>query len=301
MTARIEKSIAHRLASLLAPECGEVLSDFRAKRDGWVKMPNDIEQLRKNLGLADLYVLVYESEGRIFNCLSKFVFPDNTADELKKFDEEFLALSEEEKLALFDDGAISSFEDELDFSWDKFFPKTEEAKEAARQQFEALTEEEKKPIIFQSSMFVIFFTAYFYNMLSLMVHGQKLTTLVPLAIQGNKEAFCKAVQIDRNILSGHPYFKETYSKLQSGEDKDFLDAVLYRIGNPTTRGKIKFPALYMVFAALEGFHWLNDSSASEILDICDKAKLDRFQNRIEDESYLNKRRIEYRRMQTINS
>jgi len=146
-------------------------------------------------------------------------------------------------------------------------------------------------------MFIAFFYSFFYNMLSLMVHGQKLTTLVPLALQGNKEAFCKAVQIDRNLLTGHTYFKDTYARLQTGEDKEFLDALLYRVGNPTTRGKLRFPALYMVFTILDSFDWLDDFTAPEILDICDEARLDRFQNRIDDENQLTKRRIEYRRFQ----
>jgi hypothetical protein len=55
----------------------------------------------------------------------------------------------------------------------------------------------------------------------------------------------------------------------------------------------------MVFATLESFHLLDAFTATEILDICDEAKLDRFQNRIEDENYLIKRRREYRRFQKI--
>lgn len=149
-------------------------------------------------------------------------------------------------------------------------------------------------------MFIAFFYSFFYNTLSLMVHGQKLTTLVPLALKGDKEAFCKAVQIDRNLLDGHPYFRDTYARLLAGEDKGFLDALLYRIGNPTTRGKIRYPALYMVFTVLESFNWLDGFTASEILDICDEAKLDRFQNRIEDENFLIKRRLEYRRFQNAS-
>lgn len=296
---RIEKSLAHRLAVLVAPECGEVLSMFRSNRDGWVKMPTEIETIRRNLGIGEIYVHTYEDENRIWSCLFRGAFPKNTIEELKKVDEEFLALSESEKLALFDDDAVAYFNNELDIAWDEIFPKTEEAKEAARNKFEALSDEEKKTAAYSAVMFVVFFYAYFYNLLSLMVHGQKLTTLVPLALQGDKDAFCKAIQIDRNLLTGHPYFKDTYARLQMGEDKDFLDAILYRIGNPTTRGKIRFPALYMVFTTLESLHWLNDFSASEILDLCDEAKLDRFQNRVEDENYLNKRRIEFRQMQKI--
>lgn len=299
MTARIEKSIARRLAVLLAPECGEVLSDFRIKRDGWVKMPAEIELLRKNLGLGEIYVHTYEDENRIWSCLYRGVFPENTVEEIKKLDAEFFALSEEDQLALFDDGAVAAFNNELDISWDEIFPKTEEAKEATRKKFESFSDEEKKTSIYCAAMFVAFFYANFYNLLALMVHGQKLTALVPLALQGDKEAFCKAIQIDRNLLTGHPYFRDTYARLQMGEDKDFLDSILYRIGNPTTRGRIRFPALYMVFTTLDSLRWLDDFSASEILDLCDEAKLDRFQNRVEDENYLIKRRNEYRRFQNI--
>ena len=130
-----------------------------------------------------------------------------------------------------------------------------------------------------------------------MVHGQKLTTLVPLALQGDKKSFCKAIQIDRNLLTGHPYFRDTYARLQTGEDPNFLDDITSYIKRPPIQGRIRFPVLYILFAILDGFKRLEDFSASEILDICDDAKLDRYQNRIEDENYLIKRRLEYRKKQ----
>jgi hypothetical protein len=300
MTSRIEKSIARFLAVELAPECGEVLSDFRVKRDGWVKMPEEIERVCKGLNLGAYYVVAYEDERRIHSCLYKALFPEDFVEELLKLDAEFMALSEVEKLAMLKEDLDSPLDETLGFSWEDFFPKTEAAREAARLQYESLSEEEKRDAAFRLAMLIAFFYSFFYNNLSLMVHGQKLTTLVPLALQGDKEAFCKAVQIDRNLLDGHPYFRDTYARLRAGEDKDFLDAVLYRIGNPTTRGKIRFPALYMVFTLLDGFGWLEEFTASELLDICDEAKLDRFQSRIEDENKLIKRRLEYRRFQKVN-
>lgn len=297
LSARIEKPVARFLAVELSPECGEVLSKFREKRDGWVRMPDEIEQAYKNLGLGAYYVLAYEDEHRIHGCLYKALFPNNFVEEFMKLNDEFMALSEAEKIAFLKEDIDSPLDDSTGFSLADFFPETDEAKEAARLQYEALSDEEKNDAVFRFAMFIAFFYSFFYNILSLMVHGQKLTTLVPLAINGDKDAFCKAVQIDRNLLTGHPYFKDTYARLQSGQDIEFLNALLYRIGNPTTRGKIRFPALFMVFTILESFDWLDDFSSSEILDICDEAKLDRFQNRIEDENYLTKRRIEYRRMQ----
>lgn len=298
MTERIEKSIARLLALELAPECGSTLANFRAKSDGWVKMPAEIEQILKNLGMGLYYVVAYEDENRINGCLYKAVFPENTIEEFQKLDAEFMALSEEEKITILRDG-IDSPLDDIFFSWKDFFPKTEEAREAAKKQFENLSEEERKKAVYRLVMFIAFFYAFFYNLLSLMVHGQKLTALVPLAMQGDKEAFCKAVQIDRNLLVGHPFFRDTFARLQTGDDPQFLKDVQYRIGNPTTRSKVRFPLLYMMFSLLDSFDWLDDFTASEILDICDEAELDRYQNRIEDENYLNKRRMEYRRLQGI--
>ena len=296
MFDRIEKSLARHITVALAPECGGILSDFHQKRDGWVKLPDILEQVRKNSGLGDSYVIAYENEARIFLSLCKAIFPENTKAEINQFDTEFQSATPEERMELF-----SLFQsDEFDLTLDSLLSVTEEEREKHRKEYEALSTKEQYDCILSIQFFLTFLYSHFYNNLSLMVHGQKLTTLVPLALQGNKDAFCKAVQIDRNLLTGHSYFKDTYANLQSGSDKDFLNAVLYRIGNPTIRGKIRFPALYMVFATLESFHLLDDFTASEILDICDEAKLDRFQNRIEDENYLIKRRSEYRRFQKIS-
>lgn len=295
MQNRVEKIFAHRLAVMLSPECGETLAAFREKRDGWVKFPPELEQARINSGLGDMYVLTYEDELRIYSCLMRAIYPENTAEAIKEADAEFCQASSDEKLAFLDEVT-----DEVLGSLATPFDLSDAEQEKQRQSFEALPEDEKATEIRKAQYVLAYWFAYFYNTLSLMVHGQKLTTLVPLALQGDKEAFAKAVQIDRNLLTGHPYFKSTYERLLTGEDKDFLDAVLYRIGNPTTRGKIRFPALYMVFATLDSFKWLDDFTASEILDICDEAGLDRFQNRIEDEAYLNKRRAEYRRYQKFS-
>ena len=58
----------------------------------------------------------------------------------------------------------------------------------------------------------------------------------------------------------------------------------------------------MVFAMLDAAGWLADGfTHDELLDICDEAGLDRYQNRIEDVNSLTKRIGEYRRWQKVNS
>ncbi len=299
MQSRIEKSIARLLAVKLASECGEVLSLYRAKRDGWIKMPEEFEQARKNSGLGDLYVIAYEEEPRILSCLIKSFFPGEAIKEFRQFNDDLVALPENEKIEFMDLCFNDFLSDESSHFFEEIFHATEEEREAASLRFEALPEDEKQSAFITVQLLFAFIYAYFYNHIALMVHGQKLTTLVPLAMQGDKKAFCKAIQIDRNILTGHPYFRDTYARLQTGEDPNFLDGVTSYIKRPPIRGRIRFPALYMLFAILDGFKRLEDFTASEILDICDDAKLDRYQNRIEDECNLNKMRIEYRKNQKI--
>jgi len=288
------KFLARHLAIKLAPVSGEVLSAYRAKRDGWVRLPSEIEALRKNSGLGDLYVFAYEHETRIYSCLCRAMFPENTAAQVKQADLEFNQMPPSEQIVHLDEITDKSLN-----SLDRVFEMTADETTSVLESLESLPECERIASLDRIQNMLAFSYAYFYNILSLMVHGQKLTTLVPLALQGDKEAFAKAIQIDRNLLTVHPYFKDTYARLQTGEDVDFLDVVLYRVGNPTLRGKIKYPALFSLFAVLDSFGLLDDFTASEILDMCDEAKLDRFQNRIDDETNLNKRRAEYRRYQIL--
>ncbi len=102
MQLRIEKSIAITLASQLVPICAELLMDYVAKRNGWIKLPKEFEQIRNNSDLGDSYVLAYEEESRILSCLTKSLFPGDTSNQLKQFDNEFLAVKENEKLDFVD-------------------------------------------------------------------------------------------------------------------------------------------------------------------------------------------------------
>lgn len=287
--------VARRFAALLAPECGAVLARCKAERTGRFEMPADVQEVTKRLGVSDFYVTTYENEASIYLCAHKYAIPTDITEAISLLDAEIESATENEISEALDQLALEFAKEVSGF--DIRFPKTESERQAARAAFDALSEAEQKQATIRAQYFLIFFNAYFYNMLSLMVHGQKLTTLVPLAIQGDQEAFCKAVQIDRNLLLGHPYFKETYSRLIRGGDPAFLKLLTYRLNNATTRGKIRFPALYMVFATLDSFQCLDALTAGEVLDICDEAGLERFQNRIEDENNLVRRRIEYRAMQ----
>jgi hypothetical protein len=171
---------------------------------------------------------------------------------------------------------------------------------AARDEAAKWPEDERKAIEKQSAFFWCFFFSYFFNMLSLMVHGTKMTSLVPRAIAGDDDAFLKAVQIDRMLLLHHPYFRDRKARAQSEGEIAFLSKLAYRESKPPLQSKIQYPGLYMLFGILESINWLDELSHNELLDICESAGLDAYQNRIEDVTYLTKRLNEYRIWKKIN-
>ncbi|MFZ2170989.1 MAG: hypothetical protein WAW61_15300, partial [Methylococcaceae bacterium] len=162
-------------------------------------------------------------------------------------------------------------------------------------------EEERVDICNRAICYLTFFLITFHNHLAIMVHGRKMTQLVTEAIQGNDDAFVLAAQIDSTVLQSIPYFQERVTRARREGDSNFLDKLAYRQKIPPLQGKIRFRLLYLLFAMLDGMNILSDLTCSEILDICDAAGLDRWQNRIEDEGYLAKRLREYRRFQIHKS
>ena len=103
-------------------------------------MPEEFERVYKALGLGPFYVRVYENEQLIYSCLVKIIFPDNTAEEIKNLDDEFLCLAEGERQAFIDE--FSGFVDGFDI--DRFIPRTEGEITAAKIYFESLSDEDKK-------------------------------------------------------------------------------------------------------------------------------------------------------------
>ena len=131
-----------------------------------------------------------------------------------------------------------------------------------------------------------------------MVHGEPLTSLVMKAIQGDDESFCKSIQIDRQIYTHHPYSNIRISRAREHGESAFLEQVSYRLKTPTAKGRIRYPGVWTVLAMLDTLGWLDGTlTAAEILDICDAAGLELYENRIEDAGYMSKRIRDYRRMQ----
>lgn len=288
MQVRLEKEVAVRFVVEFAPQYAEILRDFE-RQGKWLKLPEPLSNIRENLKIHN-YVELYNDEQRILIFLFlSFLGKDG----LKKFSDDVAARTREERVKLLHE----LVHEVRDFDIETYWPDSDEAKRAVKAEFDRLSKDEKAEIIKRCQFFWSFFFAQFHNMLSLMIHGAKLSDLVPQAIAGDQEAFCKAIQIDRSLTTHHPYFRQRRLEALEKGETDFLSAIAYRETNPTFRGKIRYPGVYMVFACLDAAQWLDDVTHEKILDICDEAGLHRYQNRIDDVNSITKRLQGYRRMQ----
>lgn len=286
---RASRDVALSFAKRLTPAYAEMLQALRLD-GGRMKLPAELAAYLNKIGS---YVLLYQDENRINVSMSLGIFGE---EEFRKMSKELNASTPEEQQAFVDDVAgDSDFEDLLE----QFqLPQTKAEWEAARKAYAALPEAEQALLARRGVFFYGALFAGLFNTLSLMVHGAKLTTLVPRARLGDDDAFLKAVQIDRQLLIHHPYFRDRKQQAQDNEDqKAFREKLAYREINPPFRGRIRYPALYMLFGILDTLRWLDDLPHKEILELCDQAGLERYDNRIDDVTNLRKRLLEYRRWQ----
>jgi hypothetical protein len=256
---------------------------------GWVRFPPFLSNTIINLQIES-YPLLYANERAIGAMLFSGFLSDG---EMWELNSEFESATQEERDEFLSEvaGSFNKLIDEIEI------PKTLEAQEVARQQFMLLPEEEQWAAIKFGQHFYCYFFASFFQNLSIMVHGEKLTSLVAQAVAGSDEAFVKAIQIDRRILTEYPYFKQRFVSAQFDGNSDFYDLVSYRVNRSPYHGKIRHKILWLTFSMLDLTGHLDKLKHREILDICHEIGMDAWRNRIEDVKNLSKRIDEYRKFQ----
>jgi hypothetical protein len=121
-------------------------------------------------------------------------------EEFAKLNEELGSASESDQEAWLN--KVSSMgEDGFTLPMDGFcLPETAEEWTKAEQSFQDLPSLEKEQVLKQSIYFWSFFFSSFFNTLSLMVHGTKVSVLVARALTGDEDALLKAIQDDQMLL-----------------------------------------------------------------------------------------------------
>lgn len=292
MKVRPTKQKAARFAALVIPDMVEVFADCQRKGKGLLP-PRELIEARKRLRVEQ-HVRLYENEGWITNAL---LIGAIGADGLKSLSAEATHLSEADQANLLNEVLTEIEEGAVDKAIDEALNR--DPKQAARE-FDSLSVDEKKEAVFRAYFAIAFLMAAFHNYLAIMVHGRKMTDLVPAAIAGDEKALLMAVQVDKNLLDDHPHFREVRLKTVEVGDTKFLRKLAEWHGKPSLRGRIQYPGLWMLFAVLDGMNCLDGVfSHQELLALCDQAGLDRYQNRIEDVNYLTKRLAAYRKTQSL--
>lgn len=258
-------------------------------RQGWLRFPPYLANLISSLKIES-YPLLYQSEQAIAAILLRGYM---TEEEIQKLGTQLEAASPEERGAF-----VIELCDDLSDGIERIeIPKTPEQQATAQRRFAALSVEEQQESIRKSQHFLCYFFASFYQNLSVMVHGEKITSLVAQAKDGNDDAFVKAVQIDKRILTADPYFQKRFAKAQMEPDSNFFDALSYRLKTAPYRGRIRHKTLWLAFSMLDYAGLLDKLKNREIMEMCDEAGVGGRDNRIQSEKHLGNRLREYREFQ----
>lgn len=288
--ARPDKETVVALVTRVLPDYLEILEDC-SDPPTWRNLAQRFSENIKRLKIEN-YVLLYEDEKRIPAALLHAVM--SKEEQAEFFAEINSATPEQQQELLREYGRPGGKWDQLS---DEMFPDDPEKQRQLIEEFERLEGDERTEAVKRGQYLMGFCLAWLHDTLAVMVFGQRMTSLVTKALAGDKDAFARAVQIDKSLIHEHPGFKEIHQKALTSGDADFLEKIGYRLAAPVTRGPIRHAGVFVLFAMLETLGWLDAIRHREILDICDAANLDRWQNRIEDENAITKCLQKYRRYQ----
>jgi hypothetical protein len=278
------------------------LEMLRAGMPDWQWFLQHLEEargrLKLNAGLArairnfkvETYPVLYEREASIGTALVLALAPEQAARDI---DATLRAATPVVRgsLVLEIGRQLSALVDEFEF------PATPAFEQEARIQFEELSAEDRKEAVRCCQLLLAGGLAVFYQQLSLMVHGEKLTSLVAQAKAGNDLAFAKAVQIDGRILTEVPYFRERIARARLEDEAGFIGLVWRRQVAAPYRGRIEHKALYLMFSFLDMMGLLQSFTHSELLDLYEDLGVGGQHTRIADVKNMTKRLAEYRRFQ----
>jgi hypothetical protein len=290
---RARKDTVLALVSQSAPMFLELLGECKDAAT-WRKLSTRLDEIRTRMKIES-YVLIYEDERRIGNALTNAIMSKTAQAD---FEKNFTAATEEEQLEILHDFGRPGGEGEQ--LVEAMFPDDPYILKAQIEAFNQLGDDDKREAQQRSQLLMCFLMAWLHEALAVMVHGEKMTSLVPKALAGDEESFLKAIHIDKALIVLHPKFAERHQQAmqQAGRgDATVLEKINYRLASPVTKGRVQLAGLFSIFAMLESLGWLDDLLHREILDVCDAAGLDRWQNRIDDENAVTKALIKYRRYQ----
>lgn len=267
----------------------EGLLEHLESSGGRLKFLPEVSSVIANLRIEN-YPLLYENAAAIGNILAPALMD---ANEIVAFNVEVENASPADRGRMMVEmvGDIDALDPAFDLA------KSDEEKQQANEAFSKLdSKTQNEAVDFYQRMMMASF-ASFFDYLSIAVHGEKLTSLVAQAKNGDDEAFGKAVQIDARILIVIPYFKNRYACAITEDHENFRVMVSRKLSSPPYKGRIEHKSLWMTFAFLEGVGLLYTLPRDELLDLCNDVGVGESGQPMEDVKNLNKRLSLYREFQ----
>jgi hypothetical protein len=285
LSPQLKQALFHIIANA-APKFLTVLNDYQSN-DKWLAISSWLDRLRSLPG-ASAYVFLYEDESRILNEMADLAV--KTSDEMSVLEDIDPKVPSKDAIALLNQfGTPEGIDQRLA---NLLFPSNAETIKARVDALGLLTDEEKRELEKAVASFGSAILALFHQVLSVAVHGAKMTSLVQKALTGDDDAFLKAIHIDRGLLTAHPKFAERYqSAIREGGSK-LGRKIAYRLTSSPTKGRTKLPLMFAVVAMLDSVGWLSTLTHAEILDVYSQAGGDGG-----DESTVAKALRQYRRYQ----
>lgn len=289
MTVFLNKHQAVRIIQSVSGECLELL-DAIEKCKGWLLFPTpDLTDVIRNLRIQN-YPILYENE-RLLQGVLLDVF--TTPEEIERLASDYEQANESVRTELMDAFFSATNEAMSSIQW----PPTIEERRSAEATFMALSPAERADAVKTAQRFMAGTMAAFYQMLSVMVHGERLTSLVAKAKAGDRNAFMKAVQIDTRVIEEIPYFRAEHERARREGDIGFMRSLAAARSRPPYWGRIRHKAVYWGFSVLQDLQMLDHLKHREILEIFDESGMNLADNRIEDVNYLTKRLMAFRQFQ----
>lgn len=282
----IDLDSARELLRQAVPMWEELLEHLESS-GGRLRFRPEVTTMISDLRI-DHYPLLYENAAGIGNFLARALMGPEA---LAAFGKELESASPAGRGRIIADGIV-----QLDALGDPF-DRTESEKEEAQKVFATLDQKTQQETSMALRRLMMVFFVLFYEQLSIAVLGEKLTSLVAQAKNGNAEAFGKAIQIDGRILTVIPYFKDRYARAITEDHENFRIMVSRKLSLPPYKGRIEQKALWMTFAYLEGVGLLYALPREKLLDLCNKVGAGKSGEPIDDVNNLNKCLARYREFQ----
>lgn len=235
-------------------------------RAGDLPVHADINALISRLKIED-YPILYRDERLIW---ANFLFGELGRDNFQAFcaEAETLSLEARSDLLL---SMVSDAEEEVAGVVDSLFIKDKRVLVRLRRDFRRLSPSQQKGAVESARRCAGALLAGFYQSMSLMTHGEKLTSLVAKAIDGDIEAAAKAIQVDKRIYLEIPEIKRMWFRIMSSPGTPEARRFLAAHGVAPFGGGLEYRAAYLIVALLDQLQLLDAISNVRLLELMDRA------------------------------